>query len=423
MVREVKGAAGRAGVSRHLLILINKLDCGGTQRFTATLSEGLVARGWRVTVACLAAEHEAFMPLPCAVERRLLAVSGDSANLAEALWNNFRRMTTIRGMVKELAPDAVLATSATLSILAGMATVGIREVRKVGAERGHPPTTLPAPFWTALRKRAYALLDAVTCLTPEAAAWVAANTNARRTVAIPNAVPWPFPVNQPVMAPVDVLPLHRKLVLGAGRLVEVKGFELLIRAFSKLATMHGEWDLVIVGEGPRRGELEALVAAEGLCGRVHLPGLVGNIGEWYRRADLFVLSSLSEGFANVLSEALAHGVAAVAFDCDDGPRHIVRHGIDGLLVPANDEVALADALARVMGDNGLRERLAARAREARERFHPDPLCGAWEKLFMGSAVLPEGREPFTAAVRAGPIAKLATSPGSNTSDKRTRRVE
>lgn len=373
---------------RHLLILVHRLDCGGTERFTATLSEGLVARGWRVTVACLAAEHDALIPLPRAVECRWLGVAGDSANVAEALWSNSRRVTAIRRLVVELAPDALLATSATLSVLAGMATLGLRGVRRIGAERCHPPATLPAPFWTALRKHTYSLLDAVACLTPEAAAWVAANTNARRTVAIPNAVPWPFPVNHPVVAPEAVVPPHRNLVLGVGRLVEVKGFEFLIRAFSRLATSHGQWDLAIVGEGPRRGELEALVAAEGLRGRVHLPGVVGNIGDWYRRADLFVLPSLSEGFGNVLSEALAHGVAAVAFDCGDGPRNIVRHGIDGLLVPASDEVALADAMAKVMGDHGLRERLAARAPEARQRFHPDPICDAWERLFIGEAACP-----------------------------------
>ena len=109
--------------------------------------------------------------------------------------------------------------------------------------------------------------------------------------------------------------------------------------------------------------------------------MVGNIGEWYERADLFVMSSRFEGFGNTLAEALAHGVAAVSFDCDTGPRDIIRHEVDGLLVPPGDTVALTAALDKLMCDPALRQQFAKRAVEARARFSMERVAGMWEALF------------------------------------------
>ena len=93
------------------------------------------------------------------------------------------------------------------------------------------------------------------------------------------------------------------------------------------------------------------------------------------------MSSRFEGFPNTLAEALAHGLPAVSFDCDTGPRDIIRHGIDGLLVPPDDAGALGVALSGVMADDALRARLAQRAVDARERFSIERVAAMWEQLF------------------------------------------
>ena len=84
------------------------------------------------------------------------------------------------------------------------------------------------------------------------------------------------------------------------------------------------------------------------------------------------MSSRSEGFSNTLIEAMTHGLPAVSFDCDAGPRNIIRHGMDGLLVPACDTDVLEGALRGMMADRSLRHRFAQRAVEARERFCSEP---------------------------------------------------
>ena len=176
-----------------------------------------------------------------------------------------------------------------------------------------------------------------------------------------------------------------RLLLAVGRLVEQKGFDWLLAAFCELAQKHPRWDLVILGEGPLRAELEGAARSARLEGRVFLPGRMGNLGEWYEHADLYVMSSRYEGFGNTLVEGLAHGLPAVSFDCDTGPRDIIRHEIDGLLVPPEDVASLAAAPGP---PDGRRRTCAAsspqRAVEARERFSIERIAKKWEKLFEES---------------------------------------
>lgn len=126
------------------------------------------------------------------------------------------------------------------------------------------------------------------------------------------------------------------MLLAVGRLVEGKGFGPLIETFSRLAQDFPDWMLVILGEGPDREALEHQVQSVGLVGRIRLPGQAGNASRWYKAADLYVMSSRSEGFPNTLIEAMTHGLPTASFDCDTGPRNIIHHGMDGLLVPACD---------------------------------------------------------------------------------------
>jgi glycosyltransferase involved in cell wall biosynthesis len=128
--------------------------------------------------------------------------------------------------------------------------------------------------------------------------------------------------------------------------------------------------------------LEARVRGLGLDGRVLMPGFVKDTHTVLSQTDLFVLPSRSEGFPNVLCEAMACGVASIATDCPSGPRHIVRNGLDGLLVPEGNTPSLADAMDSLMSDEAARRLLGGRASTVSERFSISKVMGMWEDLLM-----------------------------------------
>jgi glycosyltransferase involved in cell wall biosynthesis len=193
-------------------------------------------------------------------------------------------------------------------------------------------------------------------------------------LAIPNAVP------DVQLGPGD--PAAHKLI-AAGRLENQKGFDLLLEAFGAVAAQHPDWTLDIFGRGSRREPLERLVVQLGLGDQVSINAPTDRLGERMRDASVFVLSSRFEGFPLVLLEAMAAGLAVVSFDCPTGPGEILTDGTSGLLVPAEDVLALAAALDRIMHDESLRRRLAAAAPAAVLPYSPRQVGRRWDELLAG----------------------------------------
>jgi glycosyltransferase involved in cell wall biosynthesis len=154
-------------------------------------------------------------------------------------------------------------------------------------------------------------------------------------------------------------------IVAAGRLDRQKGFDVLLDAFARAHDRLAGHRLVIIGEGPARGELEAQVTRLGLADRVVLTGFLSNLQPTLRGAALFVLPSRYEGMGGlVLLEAMVHGLPIIATDCVTGPRDLLEDGCGGLLVPVEDVEALADAMAAHIADP---MDLRARARRGPDR--------------------------------------------------------
>jgi glycosyltransferase involved in cell wall biosynthesis len=170
-------------------------------------------------------------------------------------------------------------------------------------------------------------------------------------------------------------------VVYVGRLSAVKGLDRLLRAYAKVAPRHRQWHLELWGDGPESGPLKELAEQLSMTDRVRFGGWTDSPYSVLRDADLFVMSSHTEGFPMGLCEAMACGVPPVSFDCPSGPRHIIRHGIDGVLVQNGDVDSLAEAMGQLMGDEEARNRLASRAPEVLERFSARKVLAMWEDLF------------------------------------------
>jgi glycosyltransferase involved in cell wall biosynthesis len=273
----------------------------------------------------------------------------------------------------------------TSSILAIMATRGF-SCRVIATEHTHPPFQSLPSVWKRAREKVYRKAYRVVALTADTAQWLQENIPGSRVCVIPNAVTWPIAQGDPVVAPPHRG--QRKRLLAVGRLHPHKGFDILLRAFASIQSYFPDWDLVILGEGAERERLELQVQALGLKDRVSMPGRVGNVGQWYQAVDLYVLSSRVEGLSNTLLESMASGLPVVAFDCDTGPREIVRNGIDGVLVkPVEDVDALAAHMSDLMAHPARRDAMAKRALDVRDRFSSARIMALWRQIFEGGHTL------------------------------------
>jgi len=151
-------------------------------------------------------------------------------------------------------------------------------------------------------------------------------------------------------------------ILTVGRLSLQKDQATLIKAFAMLP-IDLNAKLVILGEGPLRADLTALVSQLGLEERILLPGFTTDPYPWFRSADLFVLSSRWEGFGNVIVEALECGLPVVSTNCRNGPCEILEDGLYGKLVPVQDPKALASAMVQSLIEVHDREALMRRAQD------------------------------------------------------------
>jgi len=181
-------------------------------------------------------------------------------------------------------------------------------------------------------------------------------------VAIPNAVRLP---SQPKT---DYEPSKGNTVhiASLGRLHEKKGFGVLIQAIKLLTRRTIDCTCTIAGEGPERTALEAEIAREGLASRIALPGWTDRVAEFLSGADIFVLPSFQEDFPLAVLDAMASGMPIVA-SAIDGPKDFLVDGKTALLVPADDPLALADGLERLILCPTLRESLGHAARAAAGR--------------------------------------------------------
>lgn len=173
--------------------------------------------------------------------------------------------------------------------------------------------------------------------------------------------------------------LEKKLILAAGRMEEVKGFDRLIEAFSQVAEKHPDWKLCICGSGSQEAQLRQQIQKLGLSERVLFPGSVKNMQDYYRDAGIFALSSRYEGFPLVLVEAISYGLPSMCFEMPSTEEMLADSG--GILVPQGDVSAFAKGLDQLMSDDSLRRKLGGEAYEISKKYTIANIAENWVQLF------------------------------------------
>ena len=181
-----------------------------------------------------------------------------------------------------------------------------------------------------------------------------------------------------------------------GRLSHEKGFDLLLAAWSIAVELLPEWSLRIVGDGQLREQLVRQASTLGIERRVIFAPFSGDPYSLYSECGIFVLSSRYEGLPFVLIEAMTCGAACISFDCPNGPREVIRPGVNGLLVPAERVDALASAIVKLGENPMLRQRLGNAARSVSKPFSEPRVVARWHEVLYGQT--PIARKPVVSVV-------------------------
>lgn len=174
-----------------------------------------------------------------------------------------------------------------------------------------------------------------------------------------------------------------KRVIAVGRLDYQKGFDRLIEAWELIQRTEkfADWQLDIFGQGEWREMLQHMIDEKGLQDTARINPPTNAIMNEYAQSSLLVMSSHYEGFGMVLVEAMSCGVPVVSFDCKCGPKDIIQHGINGLLVHEGDVKALAEAMVEVMTDEVYRKMLSRNAKKVVDTYSEEAVMKQWIRLF------------------------------------------
>ncbi|TGA86614.1 glycosyltransferase family 4 protein, partial [Streptomyces palmae] len=285
---------------------------------------------------------------------------------------NFNALTDQRLSAFLAATDAEAVIATRPGLVVCLAEFGQDRYLRIGQEhrlyRTHKPEIRTAC------DTAIARLDAFTSVSEADAATHRAELPdvPALLTAIPNGVP-----------PTGVEPSdgRAKLVVAAGRLIPVKRYDLLIRAWATVAARHPDWALRLYGRGPQQAALRKQIDDLGLADKITMMGAHAPIETEWAKGSIAAVTSREESFGMTIVEAMHCGVPVVATDCPHGPGEIITHGRDGLLVPVGDADAIAAGLCKLIEDDELRLSMGAAARASAERYAPARIADHYQDLF------------------------------------------
>ncbi len=329
--------------SCHFAVVTLAFEGGGPERDTVFLCNALAAKGTRVTILVLRDGG----PLRSFVDPAIRIVVISERRIRYAI-------AALRQAIRSLAPDVVVSSgvpSLNLITLLAVRTLPRSRRPKLVIREGavpsmahHDPSRSNRIAYRVLRFL-YRQADRIVTLTD------GARCDLARGFSVPDSMIAVMRTNA-VLPPAIVNWIARwdgdsgrdsDLIVCVGRLSAEKDHHTLLRALALLPADR-RWRLVLVGEGPDRGALEAFARSNGLASRTFFTGYVSDPFVWMRRARVVVLSSIYEGFGNVIIEALASGTPVVCTDCPYGPREILEGGRYGTLTPVGDHAAMAAAI-------------------------------------------------------------------------------
>ncbi len=359
----------------RILILCTRLSFGGAERVAVMWANGFVASGHKVMVL-----SNLFDPITYTLDQRIMVRNLVPENRCK--WKKWGgAIGRVRKAVKEFQPVVAIGVMSTCSFIAYLATTGMK-IPIIATEHNSfdRPSLAPLSKWEVTTKYFLnKLYSCVTVLTDVDREFI--GTRLKNVVTMPNPL---------ALQPLETFPMKKKVILAAGRIDawKVKGFDLLIRAYSKVfSSLKSQvsrecWRLQIAGIGSEESlnYLKQLCKDNAVEDFVDFLGFRTDIEELYKQSEIFVLSSRYEGFGLVLIEAMSQGCACVACDYKGRQSEIIRNSEEGLTCEPDNVDALANSISRLIEDEEYRKRIQKNAIERSKYYSIEKTIDRWSRV-------------------------------------------
>jgi len=362
-----------------ILMLIPTLSGGGAERVLTNIANYLTQKRNEIIVLTL---NDKGSPDAYELEKKVcrinLGVLRSSKNRIEGIKNNIIRVKKIRSVIKRESPDVMISFLTDMNILSIISSIKLN-VPVIISERVEPGKAASNTAWNYLRQLLYPHSSALVVQNGDIGEWASTFVSREKIQIIPNSVQ----VSRDVGLEYS-LECGSPYISAMGRLVEQKGFDLLIRSFAR-CPQRQKWKLVILGEGHLRDRLTELARKLGMERRVKFLGWQKAPERVIKNAEMFVLSSRFEGFPNSLLEAMSLGKAVISYDCPTGPGDIITHDVNGILVEPENIRELANAISKLMENSQLRKTLGNNARESIKKYSNESVMAKWVNVIESTA--------------------------------------
>lgn len=361
-----------------LLFHLNCFEQGGAERVVSNLVNQLVEDDYQIVVGTEWQGEEEF-----ALDKRVKRVHvglREEDDHKNRLVKIFLRFKYLRDLIKEEKPDAVIAFTRRPNYRALIATIGLK-VPVIPAVRQDPKSYYNSLADKLLMPTLY--LRAAGCVfqTGEQMTYFPKSLQKRARIIL-------NPVNAKYLN--REMPANKtKTVVQSGRLVGFKNQAMLLEAFLKVHEKHPEYDLKIYGGDSMDGtkeQLEEIIAKHHAEDYIRLMGPSDSLEEELPKAEIYAFSSDYEGMPNALLEALTLGMPAVATDCPcGGPRTVMEHEVNGLLIPVGDAKAMEVSINRLIEHPELAKQYGMEARKIADRINGTAVLAQW-KQYIGEVI-------------------------------------
>lgn len=350
---------------RKIAFCINQIHDGGAERVIVNLANDFNIRGYKVFMIT-SHKYEDEYPLNSEIIRYVLDDYGESQN---KLVKNIRWIKIIRNICKSEGIDCIIGFMRESNVRVIISTLGLPTVSII-AVRGNPQVEYGGKGGRFIKQWILPLADGCVLQTHDSLECFTGGVQ-KKAIVIPNPIGESF-------FNVERKPVKGRIVT-CGRLDPIKNHPMLIRAFSRIKREHKESALEIYGIGAEREALQNLIEELGVADSAFLRGKTDHVESVLSSADIFVLSSDSEGMPNALMEAMAAGVPSISTDCPcGGPRALIESEKNGLLVPVNDSEALASAIEKLLKNTALSETIGKKAKESAKKYETETIFGQWK---------------------------------------------